>query len=119
MELKRWRKLNEISLSTLSDMTGGELSRTSLCNYELGKRFPHPRFIELIQKATDNNVTASDLQATWSAKNKNRKQKSAKKKKPTIKALVSTVVKAIDILPINTREKAILAVINVLSKSMQ
>ena len=61
MDIKRYRKENELSLAQFGKLCG--IAPYSISNYENGKRFPSPEFLEKIESATNMQVTASDILA--------------------------------------------------------
>lgn len=68
MELKKWRRLNELSLNDLAKKMG--VDESTLSNYESGRRFPRPVHLSIISNLTNNEVSASDMVETWRGKKK-------------------------------------------------
>lgn len=71
MDIKRFRKENELSLAQFGKLCG--IAPYSISNYENGKRFPSPEFLEKIEVATKKQVTASDILANFMKRSKTSK----------------------------------------------
>lgn len=64
MELKAWRKLNQLTVEDLAHALGPSRSARSISRAENGENHPDADMVARIQNVTDGAVTAADMHAT-------------------------------------------------------
>lgn len=63
MNLREWRNAKDLKMPAAAELLG--LSQPSLSRIEAGEQFPSPETIEKLAKASNGEITASDLHDAW------------------------------------------------------